>query len=211
MKRYAWLLPFFVAACGGPLTPTRYTDGGAKNPAERGRSYTWNFEGASSLPDSFFVVLGDWKVESGALKQVGAFRSGDYPRIVVRDLTFGDLKLKVNCRPETGRTDRACGLIFRAQDSENYFLVRANALESNVRFYRIVKGDRQTLASADVGVATGRWQTLEIEMKGEELMVVWDGKSVLQARNGTFGPGKIGVWTKADSVTSMDDLEATAL
>lgn len=76
------------------------------------------------------------------------------------------------------RTDRACGLIFRAQDSDNYYVVHADALEGNVNLYHTVQRSRVQFA----GTAT----------------------------DSTFVRGKIGLWTKADSVTAFDDLEATA-
>jgi hypothetical protein len=208
-----------TGACAKP-TPTRFTTGGDEVPAEAGHTYRWSFDdtAAGSLPSDLLSVLGNWTTESdpiapsapNVLRQTGAFKSPDYPRVIVKSLTFTDVTVRVHCRPEKGEIDRACGIVFRAKDSDNYYLARANALEDNVRLYHVVNGDRQEFASADLTVTTGQWHTLEVTARGTQLGVSWDGHPVLEASDATFTKGKIGLWTKADSVTAFDDLEAVA-
>jgi hypothetical protein len=200
-------------------TPTNFTTGGDEIPAVTGQVYQWNFDGAvvGSLPDDFINVLGQWKVDAEAtapsppnvLRQSGHYSSPDFPRVVVKNLTFTDLTIRVRCRPESGSTDQACGLMFRLKDSNNYFITRANALERNVRLYRVVTGDRQEFASANAQVTSGQWHTIEAAARGTSLTVKWDGVQVISATDATFSKGKIGLWTKSDSVTAFDDLEAS--
>lgn len=220
MKKIFWLLYISaLAACQKPA-PTNFTTGGGEVPAEKGRTYQWRFDDATagSLPADLINVLGDWKVDSDAsapsapnvMRQKGRFGDPDFPRVVIRDLKFTDLTVRVRCRPESGGTDQACGLMFRLRDSDNYYVTRANALEGNVRLYRVVAGDRQQFASANAAVASGQWHTLEATARGQTLTVSWDGAAVINATDATFDKGKIGLWTKADSVTAFDDLEATA-
>ena len=188
--------------------------------AEPGRTYRWTFDEPRSdaLPENLVGVLGNWKIESepsapsapNVLRQTGSFESPDFPRVIVWDLTFTDLALRVRCRPEAGRTDQACGLLFRAKASDAYYVARANALEGNVRLYEVVGGRREQLASSDLDVTSGEWHTLEVEARGTSLSVSWDGREVISATDATFDTGKIGLWTKADSVTAFDDLEARA-
>lgn len=201
-------------------TPTTRTSAGGEVLAQSGRTYRWNFDEspAGKLPEEFVSALGDWKVEKeagapttpGVLRQTGTFRNPDFPRVLVKDLTFADLTLRVRCRPESGEVDRACGLLFRAKDSDNYYVTRANPLEGNVRLYEVVNGSRKQFASADLEVTSGEWHTLEVRARGSRLSVSWDGREVLSASDSRFERGKIGLWTKADSVTAFDDLEATA-
>jgi hypothetical protein len=217
--RIVRVLALLIGACAKP-TPTRFTTGGDDVAAEPARTYRWSFDDTivGSLPADHVSVLGDWAVENdptapsapNVLRQTGAFKNPDFPRVFVKGLTFTDLTLRVRCRAEKGDIDRACGLVFRAKDSDNYYLTRANALEDNVRLYRIVHGDRQELASADLKVTSGEWHTLEVTARGSKLEVSWDGRMVLEAQDTTFAKGKIGLWTKADSVTAFDDLEAVA-
>jgi hypothetical protein len=201
-----------LAGCAGP-TATMFTDGGEPVPAVAGMTYGWSFDGdpAGALPADFINVLGEWAVQpDGTLRQSGSFGDPDFPRVVVRGLTFTDQTVRVRCKPESGDTDRACGLMFRVQDSENYYITRANALEDNVRLYRVIDGDRQQFGSASLTVNGGEWHDLEITARGQHLTVSWDGSVVIEADDATFAAGKIGLWTKADSKTSFDDLEAVA-
>ena len=90
--------------------------------------------------------------------------------------------------------------------------MRANALEDNVRLYHVVKGRRVQFAGWDGKVASGVWHDLRVEAKGDHFEVTFDGKKVIEARDSTFGgAGKIGVWTKADSIIYFDDLSARPL
>lgn len=163
-------------------------------------------------------MLGDWRVEKDAgapsapnvLRQVGSYGVSDFPRVMVKGLDFADLTLSVRCRLESGKADQACGLLFRAKGSDDYCVTRANALEDNVRLYEVVSGQRAQLASAELEVTSGVWHTLEVRARGTSLSVRWDGREVISATDSTFERGKIGLWTKADSVTAFDDLEASA-
>ena len=215
------LIPSLITALGCTKpTPTMLTTGGDEAPAEQGRTYRWSFKeaaGGAVSPD-FLSVLGVWRVEAvdpatatpNVLRQTGSFKNPDFPRVIVKGLTFTDLTVRVRCRPETGDIDRACGVMFRAKDSDNYYIARANALEGNVRLYRVVNGDRQQFGSADLEVTAGEWHTLEASAQGTKLTVSWDGRSVIEATDASFASGKIGLWTKSDSVTAFDDLQALA-
>ena len=123
-----------------------------------------------------------------------------------------DLRLSVRCKPVSGSVDQGCGLVFRLKDANNYYVARANALEDNVRLYRVVKGSRRQFGGWNGKVATAVWHELSVEAKGDRIAVSFDGKKVIDERDSTFAEaGKFGVWTKADSVIYFDDLTATPL
>ncbi len=184
-----------------------------------GRKYQWDFDGAfGPPPPEFVVVLGNWQVETestapsppNALRQKGAFAVGDFPRALVKDLTFADLTMQVRCRMESGNTDQACGLVLRAQDGCNYYVARANAKEGNTRFYLSVNGRRTQIGpTAATPLVPGTWYTLKVIAKGSDLTISLDGAQVVAFKDTTFARGKIGLWTKADSVTAFDALEAS--
>ena len=95
----------------------------------------------------------------------------------------------------------------RLQTPDDYYVVRANALEDNVRFYRVVKGKREQLAGANTKVATNTWHTLTLKAEGDRFTVSYDGNELYTARDATFAEaGKVALWTKADSVTYFDSL-----
>ncbi len=135
-----------------------------------------------------------------------------FPLAVAAAPILRDGRVAVKCKPVSGEVDQACGLVFRYLDADNYYVTRANPLEGNVRLYRVRDGKRQPLASWTGKVTASAWQDYAVEFRGDHLQVSWDGAKVLDHRDRTFSkPGKVGLWTKADSVTYFDDLTAEPL
>jgi hypothetical protein len=210
-------LVLFVSASCSPTSDYVKTNGGADTPSPKGEVRRVDFESASvgALPLEFINVLGEWTVESSGsgkiLKQRGDYHNADFPRIVLKDFSFENVHVKARCSMQDGDDDRACGLMFRFRDSDNYYITRANALEDNVRLYRVIGGDRQELASKSLKVTASDWHTLEAFAEGPRLRVLWDGQEIISFEDGSFAKGKVGLWTKADSITCFDDFEASEL
>ena len=165
--------------------------------------------------------VGRWIVQSApdapsppnVLAQVDSDRT-DYrfPVAAALSPSFTDGSVSVKCKPVSGHVDRACGLVFRYGDENNYYLTRANALEDNVRFYYVKNGRRIQLANWSGKVTSGAWHELRVEFQGDHVEVYWDGTKRIDAHDHTFsGSGRVGVWTKADSYTLFDDLTARPL
>jgi hypothetical protein len=171
----------------------------------------FTFGGTGGGKEGKWVVLAVKDAPSGGnvLAQTDADKT-DYrfPVAVADGPSLADLALSVKCKPVSGQVDQGCGLVFRYQDANNYYLTRANALEDNVRFYHVKNGERQQIKSWSGKVKTGVWHDYKVEAKGDHVVVTFDGKQVLDASDKTFTqPGKVGVWTKADSVIYFDDLK----
>lgn len=138
------------------------------------------------------------------LKQSGV---ATYPVCIKDDTSVKDGFVEVKFKPVSGNEDQAGGVIWRAKDSDNYYIARANALEDNVTIYHTIKGRRVSFKNVNEKVAPGVWHTLRVEFEGNKFTVIFDGKKVMEASNDSFkNAGKVGVWTKADSVTLFDDL-----
>ena len=117
----------------------------------------------------------------------------------------------VRFKPVSGNVDRAAGLVWRYRDENNYYVVRANALENNYRLYHVVNGRRVQFAGANFKVAPGEWHELRVECAGNHIACFYDGEKKIDATDDTFkDAGKVGAWTKADSVTYFDDLRVKA-
>ena len=99
------------------------------------------------------------------------------------------------------------GLIWRAQDAQNYYITRANPLEQNIRLYRVVKGVRYKLANYDHIISVDAWHTFRVVARGNHFQIIFDGQTVFDVQDETFQSGQIGLWTKADAVTYFDDLQ----
>lgn len=128
--------------------------------------------------------------------------------------------VEVKFKAIAGSEDRAAGLVWRAKDADNYYVVRANALEDNVVLYKTIKGVRSALDivgrkggyGVKVSVPSGRWHSLRCEFAGKLFKVTYDGKPMFEVEDESIrDPGMIGLWTKADSVTVFDDLTYDAL
>jgi hypothetical protein len=130
-----------------------------------------------------------------------------FPIAVAEEVSLRDFRLAVHCKPISGKVDQACGLVFRYRDENNYYVVRANALENNIRLYYVRNGERHQFADWNGSVTSRMWHELRVSANGDLFEIFWNGKKVVEARDKTFSePGAIGLWTKADSVTYFDDL-----
>ena len=137
------------------------------------------------------------------LQQTG---SGTFPWCVRSGTAIADGFVEVKLKPVSGREDRAGGVVWRWKDGDHYYVARANALENNVSLYYTERGSRKTIQYVDAPVPAGVWHTLRVEFSGTRIAVVLDGKRYIDVDDGHIGgAGAVGVWTKADSVTSFDD------
>jgi hypothetical protein len=159
-------------------------------------------------PPRWEVVSDPTAADGKALAQLSTDRTDlRFPLAIYRPTSAADVEVSTRFKPVSGKVDQAGGLAVRLKDEKNYYVTRANALEDNVRFYRVVNGHRQQLASADTKVARGEWHTLTLRAEGDRFTVSFDGKQLLNYRDGTFTePGQVGLWTKADSVTHFESL-----
>jgi hypothetical protein len=179
---------------------------------------TINFDGdvVGSPPKGWVATKtgkGDphWTVEKddaapskpNVLKQSG---EATYPICLKDDSKIKDGFVAVKFKALSGKEDQAAGLIWRAKDADNYYVARANALEDNVTVYHTIAGKRTEKKRIEIKVPPMQWQTLRVDFKGNKFTVSLNGKNVLEWEDKTFqDAGKVGLWTKADSVTMFDD------
>ena len=149
--------------------------------------------------------------EGRALVQTSADRT-DYrfPLCIVDGTSLRDVDISVRFKPMSGRVDRAAGLVARLRDANNYYVVRANALENNVNLYKVEAGRRREFAGGRAPVASDRWQLLRLRVQGSQFWVYFEDRQLFEARDATFADaGRIALWTKADSVTAFSQLRYT--
>jgi len=161
-----------------------------------------------------------WKVEADAsapskpnvLKQSG---KGTFPWCVKQSAQITDGFVEVKFKAVAGSQDRAAGIVWRARDANNYYVTRANALEDNVVLYKTVNGVRSPLDivgrkggyGTDIKVPANVWHSLRVDFNGSRFRVSYNGKQIFEVEDSTFADaGKVGLWTKADSVTLFDQI-----
>jgi glycosyl hydrolase family 59 (putative galactocerebrosidase) len=131
-----------------------------------------------------------------------------FPLCIYDKFTAKDVTVSVRFKAVAGKVDQAAGLVARYQDKGNYYITRANALEGNVNLYKVIGGSRKHFAGVKAKVSSGEWHGLKLGVKGSHFQVFFDDKLLFEADDDTFkDPGKVGLWTKADSVTYFDDLQ----
>ena len=161
-----------------------------------------------------WVVVSDPTASGGRAVEQSSTERTDYrfPLAIYTPLLVKNGDVAIRFKSVAGKVDQAGGIAMRLIDANNYYVVRANALEDNVRFYRMVKGKREQLAGADVKVSGNEWHTLGLKAEGERFTVTFDGNQLFTATDRTFtDAGKVALWTKADSVTRFDRIEITPL
>lgn len=141
--------------------------------------------------------------------------SGRFPLAIYEKASFTNGSLTVRFKAISGERDQAAGLVWRYKDPDNYYIVRANALEDNVVLYKVEGGKRLSLEPKDTPSKTygvkqkvpkQTWSTLKVSFDGPRFEVFFDGARIMEVEDKTFtSPGKTGFWTKADSVTYFDD------
>jgi hypothetical protein len=217
------VLAGLVVSMAGPLAARAQTyafDGQKAGEPPRGMTCALTGKGRPGI----WKVLADEKAPSppNVLAQTDADgTSYRFPVCVVDTVAAADLDLSVRFKPVSGAGDQAAGLVWRYRDPDNYYIVRANALENNVVLYKVEKGKRTDLDPRGAGtfaygkkarVPSGTWSTLRVVAKGTAFETYLNGEKLFDVDDATFGgSGQVGVWTKADSVTYFDDLELTVV
>ena len=186
------------------------------------RAWSFDQDPVGKMPPGFTSALtgrgtiGQWSVmkDDSAPSQPNVLAqtstdSTDYrfPLAVADGTSYKDLALSVKFKTISGKVDQGAGLVFRLKDKDNYYITRANALEDNFRLYHVIKGRRVQFAGANLKVTPNAWHEIKVEARGNEFKCFYDGQLKFTAKDGTFkDAGKIGLWTKADSVIHFDDL-----
>ena len=172
-------------------------------------------------PAKWIVQKGPAGTTGNVVTQISA-EAVDYrfPLLVNDKITALDLDLSVKFQVVSGAIDQAAGLVWRYRDANNYYIVRANALEDNVVLYKVEKGRRIDLPLRGQGRTYGAkapvlkkaWNVLAVTARGDIFAVSFNGHALYEVEDRTFqDAGKIGLWTKADSVTMFDDLTITVV
>ena len=161
--------------------------------------------GQTGSGQATWTVVADVTAPSkpNVLKQSG---KATYPVCIKDDTNITDGFVEVKFKPVSGKEDQAGGVLWRAKDVNNYYVARANALEDNVAIYHTINGRRTEKKRTSMKVAPNQWHTLRVEFQGNHFTVTLDGKPAIEWSDETFkDAGRVGVWTKADSVTLFDD------
>src|SRR5205814_834696 len=129
-----------------------------------------------------------------------------FPILIYDDETFGDFTFSTRFKTVSGRTEQMAGIVFRYQNETNFYVLRASSLGNTFRFYKVVNGERGTIIGPEVRIPTNVWVEVSVECKGNQIHCLLAGKEAIPMfTDNSFSTGKIGFWTKSDSVSYFTD------
>jgi Domain of Unknown Function (DUF1080) len=212
MSRRALFKTTVAAVAGLGLTrPVSVPALGAMPLELPGDVVTTTFDFEATGVDGWTVIDGQWTVEempgapSGKKVLVQRATRNPFDVIVAPSGPYTDVDVSVKFKPISGREDASGGIIFRFADGR-YYVVRANALEDNFRLYANDRGRRQIASASVKPPALGQWHSLRVVAVGDHMQAWLNGVLYLDHRDARFKSGRVGLWTKADSITAFDDL-----
>ncbi|MBM3835372.1 MAG: DUF1080 domain-containing protein [Verrucomicrobia bacterium] len=133
-----------------------------------------------------------------------------FPLLIYDDETFGDFTLTTRFKNVDGVVEQMAGIAFRIQDENNYYYIRASSLGNTFRFFKLVNGQRSAPIGPEIEIPQKVWHELTIECTGNRIRSLLNGKELIPTLTDTsFGSGKIGFWTKSDSVPYFGDTKIT--
>lgn len=158
-----------------------------------------------------WVIRRDDPEHGNVLVQTDADTSNfRFPIAFYDDFTATNVTVSMQFKALSGKGDQAAGIVWRYRDKDNYYVTRCNALENDCSMYRVVDGRRRPFQTKHTRVAPNVWHTLVLEATSDRFVVKYDGTQVLDARDHTFkDAGKVGLWTKADSIIAFDNFTAS--
>lgn len=189
----------------------------------------WMFDSSSpgTLPGSYVVgtlfdgrPAGEWKIlitdraksASQVLAQLQPKGTDQTHKLLLLEGTEStNIDVEVSYLAVAGKADLGGGLLWRAKDDRNYYLLRASLVEQKIRLYRVVNGVQQIVKQIDRPLPATGWHTLRIVQRGCEMKALFDEAVLFRACDTTYTSGRIGLWTKADAVTYFDDLTLKTL
>ncbi|MDE3177217.1 MAG: DUF1080 domain-containing protein [Pseudomonadota bacterium] len=177
-----------------------------------------SFAAASEVRFDFTRPFEGWETVSGkwAVETVAGASNGD--RALVQSATnsafnvivapggpYSDVDVTTRFKPISGREDASVGIVFRFSEGR-YYVIRANALENNFNFYYYDKGRHEISGTSVNAPALGQWHKLRVSAERDRIRGWLNDKPLIDQRDSRFASGRVGLWTKADSVTAFDDL-----
>lgn len=135
-----------------------------------------------------------------------------FPYAVAKEVDdFHDGEISVRFKLVAGQLDQCAGILFNLKPNGDYLTVRFNGKEDNVVLWTFNQGKRSFVkkGSENVPLQMNQWHTLQISVKGTNLQASLNGKHLLDYTLAEPVSGKVGLWSKTDSVSYFDDFTVT--
>jgi hypothetical protein len=178
-------------------------DGGRKVLAVDGRRWLRG-QPAGSLAEKARTIYGSRNEEFIDNVKAWAY----FPYAVAKDIDdFRDGEISMRFKIVAGQLDECAGILFNLKPNGDYLTVRFNGMEDNVVLWTFNKGVRKFVkrGTENVPLAKNQWHMLQISVHGTNLQASLNGKHLLDYTLSEPVSGKVGVWSKTDSVSYFDE------
>jgi hypothetical protein len=182
-------------------------DGGKKVLGVDGRSWLRG-QPAGSLAEKARTIYGARNEEFIDNVKAWAY----FPYAVAKDIPdFSDGEISMRFKIVAGQLDQCAGILFNLKSNGDYLTVRFNGMEDNVVLWTFNKGVRKFVkrGAENVPLTRNQWHTLQISVHGTSLQASLNGKHLLDYTLAAPVSGRVGVWSKTDSVSYFDDYTVT--
>jgi hypothetical protein len=185
------------------------------SPIARSQESVRSFDFSKPL-DGWTIVSGKWTTEEvpgdwpGAPALVQLAQGNGLNVIVAPGAPYGDVEVSVRFRLIFGSADVSAGIVFRFAEGR-YYVIRADGLEDNFNLSFYERGLRQIARANVKAPAIEQWHKLRISAVGDRIQGWLNDQALIDERDSRFASGRIGLWTKADSMTAFDELTVTPL
>ncbi|MBK8291030.1 MAG: DUF1080 domain-containing protein [Flammeovirgaceae bacterium] len=211
-----FLIAVVVLSCSNTKSNTETSSEEAVQTQDPAVVFNFDNDEPGKLPSNWTPATSTWSIvadgNNKAMKQTEKNSGSQYNICVEGSQRYQNLSAEVRVKASEGGEDQGGGLVWRYQDAQNYYIMRANPLENNLRLYQVVNGNRKQMESANVKMKSSEWFTLKVVMTGNSIDCYYDGQKLLSSKDDTFpNAGLVGFWTKADAISLFDDLKITIL
>jgi 3-keto-disaccharide hydrolase len=183
--------------------------------ADNGKTWDFDHDKAGMIGGGFYSAAGRWTVQANAtapskpnvLAQLAKNSRDTFNLALVAGSSYRNFDISVKMRAISGTNEQGGGIVWRVQDSRNYYVAYYNPIDGALRLHKIVNLGQVELANVNIMSSPG-WHTLRVVTTDDHISCYFDGTKYLDRRDSTyFEAGQIGLWTKADALTYFDNLK----
>ena len=195
------------------------------------QAWTFDKDSPGRLPSGFVIGKtngegGRWEVTADAkavtaphvLSRIPSGQPSPVPQVIFLDgIEATNLDMTVRIKTLSSEAGQGGGVVFRAEDDRNYYVLWLSPQEKLVRIDKVVNGEAKTLGDLSVeSMESGKWHSLRLTIRSSEMEALFDNREFIAAREaacefGRYKKGKVGLWARGPAATYFDDVRYTSM
>ena len=131
-----------------------------------------------------------------------------FPYAVAKDIeNFENGEITVKFKMISGKLDKCAGILFNLKPNGDYLTIRFNGKEDNLVLWKFVKGQRSFVkrGTENRPLELNKWAEIKVVTKGPNIEGYLNGEKLIEFAWTEPISGKIGLWSKTDSLSYFTD------